>query len=259
MQCGSLGLPAEAVGGGKVNDPAAVGQALKQLVARTEITETRALVAVSDSLATFRILHVPATATDQDVTALVSKELPLDPEKLATRWLDAGDGTDHRVVYAAAWDRALVKQAADAVRLAGLEPVAVELKSACIARATTVPSCIVIDLTSDPIEIFLIDRHVPQVWHALPAHAAVADNLSQTLGPPLRSVLRFYRRQNGLDLAPSSPVLVSGEQALPAQELERLAEVAEHAVTLMPAPSRIPGNVRHATYLTCLGLLMRRS
>jgi hypothetical protein len=241
---------------GKIIDQNSVAHALKQLVARTEITETKALVSVSDSVATFRILRLPSATTDQEVTAIVAKELPLDPERLATRWLDVGSRDEHRTVYAAAWDRGQVKQVTEAVRVAGLEAVAVELKSACIARATAVASCIVVDLTSDPVEVILIDRHVPQVWLSVPAGT---DDVAQLLAPPLRSVLRFYRRHNGHDLPPTSPVLVSGEQALPAQALERLAEQAEHPVLPMPVPARVPANVRHATYLTCLGLLMRRS
>lgn len=257
MQCGS-GAVHQAPTGATGKDPRSVATALKQLLARTEIIESRALVAVSDAVATFRILRLPKTATDQDVTALVSKELPLDPEKLATRWFDLSPRDDERVVYAAAWDRDLVKEAADAVRMAGLEPVVVELKSVCVARVTPVGSCIVIDLTSEPVEIFLTHRYAPQVWHSVPAGAPVADNLARAVAAPVRSVLRFYRRQNGQDLPASSPILLSGEQALPVSALDELAALVDHPVQLLPPPPRIPSGVRHAAYLTCLGLLMRR-
>ena len=258
MRCGSGSVPDSAMTHGKIIDRQAVGQVVKQLVARTEITETKAFVAVSDAVATFRVLRLPGAASDEDVTATVAKELPLDPERLATRWLDVGPRGEHRTVYAAAWDRAPVKEATEALRLAGLEPVAVELKSASVARATMLASCVVIDLTSDPVEVFLIDRNVPHVWHAVAATLNPED-VSQTLGAPLRAVLRFYRRHSGHDLPSTSPVLVSGEQALPVQALDRLAQQAEHPVLAMPAPARVPANVRHATYLACLGLLMRRA
>jgi hypothetical protein len=259
MRCGSGGLPVNAITGGRVRDRAAVTQALKQLTARTEITETRALVAVSDAVATFRILRMPPATADKDVTALMSKELPLDPERLATRWFEVGRPEQERVVYAAAWDRELVKEVGEAVHQAGLEPVVVELKSASVARATAVASCIVVDLTSDPVEIFLLDRHLPQLWLSVQPSASAGDDLLEALAAPLRSVLRFHRRQIGHELPSSSPVLVSGEQAMSAQSLDRLAEQTQHPVMPMPAPARVPGNVRHATYMTCLGLLMRRT
>lgn len=258
MRCGSGGLQVGALVSGKVHDGPLVGQALRQLLARTEITETKALVAVSDAMATFRILNLPATATDQDVTALVAKQLPLDPEKLATRWIDLAARDAHRTVYAVAWDRAMLNNLVDAVKAAGLEPVAAELKSVCVARTTPQASCIVVDLAAEPVEIVLVDRWVPQLWHRVQTATPAGDDLAEALAIPIRSVLRFYRRENGQDLALAAPVLISGEQSLSAQFLDRLSGLVEHPVLFLPAIPRVPPDVRHATYLTCLGLLMRR-
>ncbi len=258
MRCGSGGLPAGATVGGKIKQPAEVAQAIRQLLARTEITETRALVAVSDSLASFRILRLPSAATDKDVATAVSRELPLDPERMSTRWIDLTTGKQERAVYAAAWDRDLVKNVVDSVRLAGLEAVAVELKSVCIARAVTEPSCVVLDRSSNPVEIVLIDRHVPQVWHSFELTSSMGEDITPLLAAPLRSVLRFYQRSQAGGFGPASPVLVAGEQILPGQVLAALAEMLQHPVRPLPAPARVPQEVRYSTYLTCLGLIMRR-
>ncbi len=259
MKCGSGGLPPGAAAGGKIKQPELVAQAIRQLLGRTEITDTKALVAASDSLASFRILNFPATATDKDVATGVNREMPLDPDRMAVRWVDLMIETDKRVVYAAAWDRALIKNVSDSVKLAGLEPVAVELKSACIARAVTEPSCVVLDLSSDPVEIVLVDQHVPQVWHSFTLKASMGDDIAPALAAPLRAVLRFYRRRQSGGFGPTSPVLVAGEQVLPGQVLATLAELVEQPVEPLTAPPRVPQDVRHGTYLTCLGLIMRRS
>ncbi|HYM67278.1 MAG TPA: hypothetical protein VEW68_08315, partial [Patescibacteria group bacterium] len=55
MRCGSGGTPPGSIVNGKIVDAQGVAGALRQLVARTEIQENRALVAVSDALATFRV------------------------------------------------------------------------------------------------------------------------------------------------------------------------------------------------------------
>src|SRR4029077_3506305 len=166
MRCGSGGSPAGAIVGGRIVDPGAVATALRQLLARTEINETRAVLAASDSIATFRVLRFPPATTDQAIDSAVAKELPLDPERMATRWL-ALDLTDHyRAIYAVAWDRSLVKNLTDAAKGAGLEATAVDLKSACVARVVALPSCVVLDMTSNPVDIILIDDYVPQVSHS---------------------------------------------------------------------------------------------
>lgn len=258
MRCGSGGFQVGALVAGNVQDAQAVGQALKQLIARTEITETRALVAVSDAVATVRLLNLPLDATDPDVTAMVAKELPLDPEKLATRWVDLPGRDGQRTVYAAAWDRTLLKGLVDSVKAAGLEPVAAELKSVCVARTTPEDSSIVVDLTAEPAEIILIDRWVPQLWYRLQSGPQATDDAAGALAVPIRSVLRFYRRHHGHDLAAVSPVFISAEQELSGPTLDRLAMLLEHPVRTLPAIPRVPPDVRYATYLTCLGLMMRR-
>ena len=257
MRCGAGSAPEGALAHGKVEEATAVGNAIRQLLARTEITSNRPLVAVSDTLATFRVLDFPPAATDQEIGAAISKELALDPERIATRWVEVG-GHDARMVYAAAWDRATVRGITDALKTAGLEPAAMELKSASVARAVMEPSCVVLDLVAEPAEIVLIDGGVPQQWHAFELSSTEPGDLPQQLAAPLRSVIRFHQRRRGNTFGPTSPVLVSTEQVLPPHVVLGVQDLVGHPVRMLGVPPRVPPNVRHATYLTCLGLIMRR-
>ena len=259
MRCGSGGTPAGSLVEGKVVDANAVGSALRQLLARTEISPTKALIAASDAVATFRVFRLPRSAREQDVDAAVAKELPLDPERMSTRWLDLNPDSEERLIYAVAWDRFLVKNITDAARAGGLEPIAVDLKSACIARAVSEPACVVLDTSSDPVEILLIDGHVPRVWHSFKLADPVGDDAVPIMASSLKTVLRFYTRQRDAEFRPTAPVLISGEQALPSQVTARLAQMLERPVAPLPIPARVSSEIRHATYLTCLGLIMRRS
>lgn len=255
---GSAVAPDGAIEGGKVRDPAAVASALKQLLARNEIVATRALVAASDAVASFRVLKLPGASDDSLVESTVARELPNDPQRLDTRWVQVRSTPQIREVFAAAWDRGLVANLVEAIRLAGLQAAVVELKSACVARTVLAPSCVLVDLSADPIEIFLIDDFVPQVWHSVPADASSGEQLDSLLAPALRSVLRFYKGRRVGSFGNDLPVLISGEQAVPSLVMGRLSELVDHPVQPLPAPPRIPGDLRHATYLACLGLIMRR-
>jgi hypothetical protein len=259
MRSGSAALPDSAASGGRVGDPAGVAHALKPLLARTEVTLTRALVAVSDALATFRILYLPAGATGKEVDAAIARELPFDPQRTSTKWLELESSIGGRVIYAAAWDKELLKNVTEAVKLAGVDATVVELKSASVARAVPVATCVVADLSTEPAELILIDRHLPQVWHSFSLRRAQGDDAAAALAAPLRSMLRFYRRRTDGDFGRAAPVYVSGEQALSSHALNELAGLIEQPVQPLPAPARIPPQVRHSTYLTCLGLLMRRA
>jgi hypothetical protein len=259
MRCGSGGAPAGSLVDGKVLDASAVGAALRQLLARTEISETRALIAASDSVATFRVLKLPPAASDQAVDAAVGRELPLDPERMSTRWVALSSDQNFRLVYAVAWDRSLIKNVAEAARSAGLDPIAIDLKSACVARAVAEPACVVLDMASNLADIVLIDGHVPQVCHSVHLDAVAGDNIGQALAGPLRTVLRFYERRRDTQFQSAAPILIAGEQMLSSHATTALSQQLEHPVAPLPAPARLPPEIRYATYLTCLGLLMRRT
>ena len=258
MRCGSGGTLAGSLVDGKVLDPHGVASALRQLLARTEIEETRAWIAASDAVATFRIIKVPPDSSDQDVDGAVSRELPMDPEKMSTQWVDVRTEDSYRTVYAVAWDRSLVKGVAEAARLAGLEPVVIDLKSTCVARTVAEPSCVIVDIASNPAEIVLIDGHVPQVWHSFRPDVAAGGDFGPALLDPLRSVLRFYKRRRDNQFDGSAPIFVAGEQMLAARATAVLSHQVEHPVAHLPIPARVPLEIRYTTYLACLGLLMRR-
>lgn len=258
MRCGSAAVPDGALLGGKISDPNSVGRTLRALLARTEIVQTRALVAAADSVATFRVLRIPAVTALNDLDAAVAKELPFDPQQTASRWTEVAVRNGQRVVYAVAWDRTQVKNVTEAVKVAGLEPAAIELKSASLARVVPHSTCIVVDLGGSPADVVLIDDHLPQVWHGFTIDDPLSAAATTTLASALRTVLRYYRRRADAEFPSNAPVLVSSEQTIAPSALAELAHRVGQPVSPLAAPERVPGDVRHSTYLACLGLLMRR-
>jgi hypothetical protein len=259
MQAAAGALPDGAWSHGKVVDAAAVGKAIRELLARNAMTSTRALVAVSDELATFRALAVDVGLSEEQVAAAVTKELALDPERIATRWVDVPRSDGSRLVYAAAWDRAALKDITEALKLAGLNAAAVELKSAALARTVQESSCVIIDLVADPSEIVLVDDCVPRLWHGFKLAGVGPQDLARALGAPLLSVIRFHQRNRAGHFGPAAPVLVSTEQMMPPDVITDLTTLVGQPVRMLPLPARVPAHVRHATYLACLGLIMRRA
>jgi len=258
MRCGEAGAPPGSMQGSRVLDPAAVGQALRQLVARSEIATSRALIAAGDAVASFRVMSFPLSATDADIEAAVKTQLDLGTSKMARRHFEVpGAAADERAVFAAVWDRAQVAAIAEAIRLAGLEPAAVDLKSLCVARALTTDSCIFVDLTSAPAEVVLIDQHVPRVWHAFNADSN--GDLARSTFQALKPVLGFSGRYGRTGFGPSSPIVVRADPSLASGVATQLEELSARSVLGVEPPPRIDPAVRFVPYLTCLGLILRRS
>lgn len=257
MRCGEAGMPAGALQDGRVVDQAAVAQSLRQLVARTEITATRALIAASDNLASFRVLSFPGDATNADVDSAVKTELDLGSDRMARLHIDVPsvDGGE-RLVFAAVWDRRHVEGIAGAVRQAGLEPQAVDLKSMCLARALTVESCLLVDLTGTPCEVVLVDGRLPRVWHAFDVN--LDGDVAASVAASTRPVVGLNQRYGSGGFGPESPIVVRADPALPADVTGRIEQLTGRSVLPVPVPPRIGPDVRYIPYLTCLGLIMRR-
>jgi hypothetical protein len=256
IRCGEGAAPPGALEGGRVIDPVAVGRALKQIVARCEITTTRALVAASDSIASFRLLTFPKGTNDADINESVTTELNLASDRMAMRHLDVSGDRDERTVFAVVWDRGYVQAIAAAVKHAGLEPAVVDLKSLCVARAIPVSSYILLDLSVDPCEAVLVDRHIPLIHHTFRVESG--GDLALSIAHGLKPVLDFGKRSGAQGLGPESPILLRLDQVLPSPLSGRLDHLTGHPVEPLPQPPRIDPSVRFSTFLACIGLVMRR-
>jgi hypothetical protein len=256
MRCGESAAPDGALEGGRVQDAAALGQALRQLLARSDITTTRALIAASDVIASFRVLTFPKGTPDPEIADAVKVQLNLGSDRMAMRHIEVPGERDERTIFATVWDRGQVQAIASAARQAGLDPVAVDLKSLCVARAVPVASCILLDMTADPCEAVLIEDRVPRTAHSFRLESG--GDLALALANGLKPVLVFQRRSGASGFGPESPILVRSDQVLPSLLTGRLEQLIGHPVDALPRPARVDPDVRFVPYLTCIGLVMRR-
>jgi hypothetical protein len=256
MRCGEAAAPPGSLEGGRVLDEAALGQALRYLIARTEITTTRALVAASDTIASFRILTFPKAATGLEIDAAIGGQLNLGSDRMVVRHFEVMEGREERTLFAVVWDRAQVQAIASTVKHAGLEPTVVDLKSFCAARALIVDSCILLDMSAEPCEAVLIDERLPRVWHTFRLESG--GDLALAIANGLKPVLGLHQRSGSSGFGPDSPILVRSDQTLPSLLSGRLEQLTGHPVQPLPQPPRVDPEVRYGPYLTCLGLVMRR-
>lgn len=244
---------------GAVEDSGAVANVLRQLVSDSEVKETRAMIAANDSLASFRVLTFARDATEPKIDSFIRTQLPSDGVRMGVQRQDLTLNGGDRTVYAVAFDRPKVQGLAATARLAGLEPVVVELKSLCVARAVSETACLVVDLEADPAEIFLIDRSIPRLWHAFKVDLGAVDEVVGKVASAVRAVLSFYRRlPGGNDFGPGLPVLISTEHALPSSSAAAVESLVGQPVLALPPAPRISSDIRQSAFLACIGLIMRR-
>src|SRR5256712_4018482 len=214
MRCGEGVAPPGALEGGRVLDLDSLSQAVRLLIARTDISATRALVGGSDAIASFRLLTFPKAPSDSGIDASVKGRVNLGSDRMAMRHIEVQAAPDERTMFATVWDRNQVNAIAAAARQAGLEPVAVDLKSLCVARAIPVSSCILLDMSTDPCEAILIEDRIPRAVHSFRVESG--GDLGLGLSNGLKPVLAFQRRSGTDGFRPNSPIPVPAEQDPPA-------------------------------------------
>jgi hypothetical protein len=259
MRYAVAALPADSMRNGSVEDSGAVAKVLRQLLATATITETRAMIAASDSLASSRVLSFAKDTTEPKIDAAIRAQLPEDGPRMGIRRQELTPNGTERRVYAVAFDRSKVQGLAATVRLAGLEPAVVDLKSLCVARVAALPACMVLDLTANPADVYLIDDSVPRLWHSFQADLESRGDLPNRLAAGIRTVLNYYVRQtSGAAFDPEAPILIAGESSLPAGCAEEVGRMVGRPIKNFPTPPRVPPEIPHEAYLACLGLIMRR-
>jgi hypothetical protein len=259
MRFAEAPAPPGSISDGTVEDAAAVAGVLRQLLARAEVKETRAMIAASDSLASFRVLSFAKDTTEPKIDAYVRAQLPADGSRMGFQRQEMTVNGSERTIYAVAFDRHKIQALATAVRQAGLEPSVAELKSLCVARMAPLPACVVLDLTVDPAEVFLIDRSLPRLWHTFRADPENGEEAYGRVAAGLRTVLGYYKRQpGGMEFGPEVPILVASEEALPPRGRDTVETLIGHPIREMPVPTRVASEIPYGTYIACVGLLMRR-
>ncbi len=256
MRSAETKVSTRALASGRVVDPGMLGHALESLLSANGITCPRAMFAASDVIATFRVLTFPAGTLDAEIDAAVRAELPLGDARLGLRHVEISNAGEGRTVYAIVWDRSQVEAISTAAKEAGLKAVVVDLKSLCMARAVPMRSYIICDLTAEPCEAVLVDDRIPRVRHTFTLDATA--DIAAALAGELKPVLSFYRGAGNTRFSSEAPILVRADQPQPREVTRRLQQATGHPVDVVPRLQRIDPQIDHSSYLTCIGLGMRR-
>jgi hypothetical protein len=260
MRYAEAPLPEGAVVAGRIEDPAAVGGVVADLVGGLQLKETRALIASSNSLSIFRLFSFPDRNGQRQIEAMMRKELPLPPERLMVHWTDVTRGKEGQRLFAVASDRSIVTGLADAIRASGLQPLALEPKGLCLARAVGLSDCVMVDIRDGEAEAIFLEDWLPRLSHSFSVDGSSSTALVPSLSTGLRSAMAFYRRQNsGSTLGEASPVVIVGDATLEQAELGALSEATGWPVETATRPACIADSVPMPGHLACMGLLMRRS
>lgn len=237
-------LPPNAVTGGNVNDPGAIGEAVARAAGRAGCRAKRAAVAMPGASVATRTIAVDAALSDSEIEVEVALEarqqMPFGDQELALDFevlqLSATDPSRLDVAVTAC-RRDAVRQREAVLRRAGLAAALVDVESHCLQRlvaAQSVPgeAVAVADIGCNSVKLLAVRGESVPFAHAEPfaGHAlAGAEG-----GAAREALLQLLARLAGMAAA-STPSLARLALAGGGASVPGLAEDAESALGLPAA------------------------
>lgn len=237
-------LPPNAVSGGNVNDPGAVGEAVARAAGRARCRAKRAAVAMPGASVATRTIAVDAALSDSEIEVEVALEarqqMPFGDQELALDFevlqLSATDPSRLDVAVTAC-RRDAVRQREAVLRRAGLAAALVDVESHCLQRLVAAQSApgeavAVADIGCNSVKLLAMRDESAPFAHAEPfaGHALAGAEGGAAREALLQLLVRLAGMAAASTPAPARLALAGGGASVPG-----LAEDAERVLGLPAA------------------------
>jgi type IV pilus assembly protein PilM len=247
---------------GVVQDQQAVAAKVKELWRESRILRRRVTVGISGLNCLYQMLLLPELPENLRSEAIGreaahSLGIPLEGVYLSWQVLSVEHG--QMKVYLCVVPKDKVDSIMATLKLAGVRPVAMDIKPLCLARVSNEPRAIIVDTCQDSMDIIVLGEGIPEVVRSL----QVAPEMSQgeriaVLRSELERSVSFYNAAHldkPVDL--TVPVLVSGDLLEQDSDKASLAGPRERPVRDMESPLIELEGFNPGKYATCIGLALK--
>ena len=247
---------------GVVQDQQAVAAKIKELWSSSRILRRKVTVGISGLNCLYQMLLLPELPENLRSEAIGreaahSLGIPLEGVYLSWQMLSVEHG--QMKVYLCVVPKDKVDSIMATLKVAGLRPVAMDIKPLCLARVSSEPRAIIVDTCQDSMDIIVLGEGIPEVVRSL----QVAPEMSQgeriaVLRSELERSVSFYNAAHldkPVDL--TVPILVSGDLVEQESDKASLAGPRERPVRdLESALTEVEG-FNPGKYATCIGLALK--
>lgn len=261
---GSTPLPEGLIEDGGVTDPPALGRVLDALFGEQNLDRKRAITSLSGMRSIPRLLTLPklqASLMEEAISREARKEMPISPESLYLSWQSMPADETQQRIYVLGVPRDLVDSHIQALLAAQVTPYVMDLKPLALIRAVGRPEAIIANLEQDMLDIVLVRDYVPAIMRTFGLRQEGLDasgKIERLLGE-LAQTIRFYNdSHHDAPIHAETPVYLTG-RLLDAPEVADLVRGAlDRAVERPPSPLPAPESLPVASYLTNLGLALKK-
>lgn len=241
----------------------AVAAKVRELWQVQKIGARKVIAGISGINCLYRLLtlpELPRNLLPEAVRREAGRALGVPLEQLYISWQTLPSLKGEISIYLAAAPRNSVDTLISALRKAGLSPYLMDLRPMALARASTEPSAIIIDLQAGSFDIVVTVEGIPEVVRSVPLpREALLEKTVPLIREELNRAITFYDSSHrDKPIEATAPLLVCGELAEQEDTWKLLTGGEKHpARTLLPS-IEAPGDFPAGQYVTNIGLVLKQ-
>lgn len=247
---------------GLIQDEDAMAAKLIELWQSQGIGAKKVIVGISGISYLSHVITIPELPEEmlaEAVTREASMALAVSVEEVYISWQVLSSAPGEMTIYVSALPRNSVDIMVATLRKAGLDPYLAEVKPLAIARTSTEPVAIMVDVQPASFDIIILADGMLGVVRSLPLSPEVSmeENLPTIIEELDRSII-FYNSahmDNPLDI--TVPISVSGELAEREDIWEQVSGRQNRPVQVMPSPMAVAEGFPLTRYITNIGLALK--
>ena len=257
-----VNLDAGLVKEGVVQDQQAVAAKIKEVWRSSRILRRKVTFGISGVNCFYQLLllpELPENLRSEAISREAVHSLGIPLEGVYLSWQVVSIEHGQMKVFLTIVPRDKVDSVVATLKIAGLRPLAMDIKPLCLARVSSEPMAIMVDTCQDSFDIVVLGEGIPEVVRSLqmtpemPPGERIA-----ILRSELERSVSFYNAAHmdkPIDL--TVPILVSGDLAGQESEMTSLGGPRERPVRNLESPlveleGFVPGR-----YMTCMGLALK--
>jgi len=222
----------------------------------------RVIAGISGINCLYRLLTFPELPKDllpEAVRREAGRALGVSLEEVYLSWQTLPSLKGETLVYLAASPRNAVDSLISALTKAGLDPYLMDLKPLAIARCSTEPRAIIVDVRPSSFDTIIMTEGIPQVVRSIPLMEEVAfEEKIPFIREELDRAITFYNSGHmDRPIESDVPLLVSGELAEQQDSWGLLVVRQERTVLVLHPPMESPEDFPPGQYTANVGLALK--
>ena len=265
MKWASLSLDPTMVEDGVISDPQALSAAVRQLMDSSDIKAKDVIASVSGLYSVSRIVAVSnppgGVTTPEAVLEAATNIMPLPTDELYLSWQTIAAGSEGaQQVLVVGVPRDVLDAEMRALRIAGINPRTLELKTIALSRAVNKKQALILNIEPSNFDIIIVVNGIPEVMRTIAwqQDGFTEEDRVEHLAMNLELTVGFYNSHH-LDtpLDPATPLLITGQISGDLDLMEKLPARVGYPVESLAPRLECPKHMPVSQYAVNIGLALK--